>query len=70
MTAGPAPRVLAWLATLDPEDRRAFYDDLAAAVTAACDADDPAEIERCLRQWRLTAEGMTNASLRDQLLES
>jgi hypothetical protein len=62
-------RPLAWLATLDPADRASFYDDLAAAVAAACVTDDPGEIERCLRQWRLTAEGMSNAGLRDQLLE-
>jgi len=64
-----APRPLAWLATLDPADRAAFYGDLSAAVAAAAATDDPGEIERCLRQWRLTAHGMTNAGLRDQLLE-
>jgi hypothetical protein len=70
VTAPPPPPPLAWVASLDAADRRAFYADLAEAVTAARDADDPAVVEACLRQWRLTAEGMTNASLRDQLLES
>lgn len=70
MTAAPPPPPFAWLATLDEPDRKAFYDDLAAAVAAARDADDPAVIEECLRQWRLTAEGMANAGLRDSLLES
>ena len=65
----PPLRPFAWVASLDPADRRAFYEDLAAAVLAARDADDPAEIDRCVRQWRLTAEGMSNAGLRDQLLE-
>lgn len=60
---------LTWIAGLDPEDRLAFYDDLAEAVAAARATDDPGEIDRCLRQWRLTAEGMANAGLRDQLLE-
>ena len=69
MNAGPVPPPLAWVATLDEEDRRSFYDDLAVAVAAARETDDPGEIERCLRQWRLTAQGMTNAGLRDQLLE-
>jgi hypothetical protein len=54
---------------LDEADRRAFYDDLTTCVAAAKETDDPAEIERCLRQWRLTADGMSNAGLRDQLLE-
>ena len=66
----PTPPLLAWVAALDEPDQRAFYDDLREAVAAARDSLDPAEIERCLRQWRLTAEGMANAELRDQLLES
>ena len=70
MSPSLTPPLLAWVATLDPSDRRAFYDDLAAAVLAARDGDDPAEIERCVRQWRLTAEGMANAELRDSLLEN
>ncbi|HWL34557.1 MAG TPA: DUF6247 family protein [Frankiaceae bacterium] len=70
MIATPATPLLAWLALLDEADRRAFYDDLLAAVETARDSSDPAEIERCLRQWRLTAEGMVNAELRDSLLES
>jgi hypothetical protein len=68
--ATPTPPLLGWVSTLDAPDRQSFYDDLAAAVAAARDGDDPAEVERCLRQWRLTAEGMANAELRDQLLES
>ena len=64
-----SPRPLAWVASLDVQDRESFYDDLSAAVAAARTTDDPGEIERCLRQWRLTAEGMTNAGLRDQLLD-
>lgn len=70
MSNAPTPPPFAWVASLDEPDQRAFYDDLAGAVDAARAAGDPAEIERCLRQWRLTAEGMTNAGLRDQLLES
>lgn len=71
MTAAPPPPpLLAWVASLAEQDRRAFYDDLAAAVAAAREGADPAEVERCLRQWRLTAEGMANAELRDSLLES
>lgn len=66
---GPTRPVLAWVATLDAHDRAAFYDDLGAAVTAARDADDVGVIAQCLRQWQLTAEGMTNAELRDSLLE-
>jgi hypothetical protein len=66
----PPPPLFSWLDALDEQDQRAFYDDLIQAVTAARDARDPAEIERCLRQWRLTAGGMANAELRDQLLES
>jgi hypothetical protein len=60
------PPLLAWVTLLDAVDRDAFFADL--AETAA--ARDPEAVERCLRQWRLTAEGMTNAELRDRLLES
>lgn len=70
MSATPVTPLLAWLGQLDAADQRAFYDDLLTAVEAAREASDPAEIERCLRQWRLTAEGMVNAELRDSLLES
>lgn len=69
MTTTNPIRLLSWVGTLDAADRVAFYDDLTACVAAAKSTDDPGEIERCLRQWRLTAEGMTNANLRDQLLE-
>lgn len=67
--SGPGRPPLAWVASLDPHDRASFYDDLAAAVAAAREADDAEIVEECLRQWRLTAEGMTNAELRDSLLE-
>ncbi|HVF03412.1 MAG TPA: DUF6247 family protein [Frankiaceae bacterium] len=50
-------------------ERAEFYADLAAAVATARDADDPHAIEECLRQWRLTAESIANAKLREQLLE-
>ena len=70
MIATPATPLLAWLSQLDEADQRTFYDDLLAAVEAARDASDPTAIERCLRQWRLTAEGMVNAELRDSLLDS
>ena len=69
MTNPPVP-LLAWVATLAAQDRKAFYTDLGVAVITAQENDDPSEVERCLRQWRLTAEAMTNAELRDQLLES
>jgi hypothetical protein len=61
--------LLAWVASLDEIDQRSFYDDLAAAVATARDARDPAEVERCLHRWRLTADAMTNAELRDRLLD-
>jgi hypothetical protein len=54
---------------LDPVDRQAFFADLGMAVAAAQDAGETAPIEDCLRQWRLTAEAMTNAELRDRLLD-
>jgi hypothetical protein len=64
----PAP-LLGFVEALDEVDQRSFYADLAGAVAAAQDSLDHTEVERCLRQWRLTAEGMTNAELRDRLLE-
>jgi hypothetical protein len=54
---------------LDPADQKAFYADLTDCVAAAREANDPGEIEACLRRWRLTAEGMFNAELRDSLLD-
>jgi hypothetical protein len=70
VNGAPTPPLLAWVSMLDPADRRAFYTDLAAAVGVAQESGDSADIERCLRQWRLTAEGMANAELRDRLLDS
>lgn len=63
------PPLLAWLASMGESERQAFYADLAAAVASARDADEPHPIEACLRQWRLTAESIANAKLREQLLE-
>ena len=70
MSAGPVTRLLSWVSMLDEPERMSFYADLKSAVDTACEEDDPGAIERCVRQWRLTAEGMENASLRDSLLES
>lgn len=70
MNVTPTPSLFAWVSLLDEPDQRAFYDDLTKAVAAARAALDATEIERCLRQWRLTTESMHNAGLRDQLLES
>ena len=64
------PPLLAWLGLIAAPDRQAFYADLAAAVATARDTDDACAIEECLRQWRLTAESIANAELRDQLLET
>lgn len=57
--------LLAWVTLLDDVDQNAFYTDLGTAVAT----HDAGAIEECLRQWRLTAEAMTNAELRDRLLE-
>lgn len=57
--------LLHWVTLLDAVDQTTFYTDLGDAVAT----HDPATIEECLRQWRLTAEAMTNAELRDRLLE-
>ena len=58
-------RLLGWIHLLDAVDRESFLADLEAAV-AKRDVD---AIEECVRQWRLTAESLTNAELRDRLLE-
>jgi hypothetical protein len=70
VAGGGVTAMFAWVATMDEVDQRAFYADLAAAATAAGQTGDPGEVERCIRQWRLTAEGMTNAELRDRLLDA
>ncbi len=69
LNATPAPPLLAWVSSLDPVDQQAFYADLASAVAVARATGEPGDIELCLRQWRLTAEGMSNAELRDRLLD-
>lgn len=58
-------KVLGWIHLLDDVDRESFLADLEAAVAKR----DVEGIEECLRQWRLTAESLTNAELRDRLLE-
>ena len=70
MTVMHMPSLLSWVTLLDHQDRQSFYADLASAVARAQETDDAGAIEECLREWRLTAEAMANAELRDRLLDT
>ena len=53
----------AWAGVLDDADRREFHRDLSAALNAELGA-----VERVLREWRITAEALSDEVAREILL--
>lgn len=60
MTGASAP----WLAVFDDDDRSEFFTGLRAALTAAEAAGDAEPVETCLREWRTTAEALSDPERR------
>lgn len=51
---------LAWLATFDEDDRAEFFGELRDALSVAAATRDAAPVETCLREWRTTAQALSD----------
>jgi hypothetical protein len=58
---------LAWLAVLDEGDRAEFFEELRDALSVAEATHDAAPIDRCLREWRTTAQALSDPVRREIL---
>ena len=56
-----------WLAALDADDKREFFSDLRAAADLAEGTGDAGHVEKCLREWRTTAQALSDPQRRDVL---
>jgi hypothetical protein len=61
---------LAWLATFEEGDRAEFFDELRDALAMAVATTDAAPIERCLHDWRTTAQALSDPLRREILTGS
>jgi len=59
-----------WLRHLDADDREQFFHELEFAVGFARGALDVSGIEACLRDWRVTAEALSDPARREVLTGS
>jgi len=51
---------LAWLATFDEDDRAEFFQELRDALSVAAATRDAVPVETCLREWRTTAQALSD----------
>jgi hypothetical protein len=51
---------LAWLAVFDEDDRSEFFEELRDALALAESTWDATPVERCLRDWRTTAQALSD----------
>jgi hypothetical protein len=51
---------LAWLAAFDEDDRTEFFAELRDALSVAAATHDAAPVETCLREWRTTAQALSD----------
>ena len=51
---------LAWLAAFDEDDRAEFFEELRDALSVAAATRDAAPVETCLREWRTTAQALSD----------
>ena len=49
-----------WLAALDRDDQVQFFLQMGAALQAAERSRDTESLETCLREWRVTAEALSD----------
>lgn len=56
-----------WLTALDDDDREEFFSDLRNAAGRAEEFGDVTPIEKCLREWRTTAQALTDPRRREVL---
>ena len=58
---------LAWLAAFGEEDRAEFFAELRYALSVAGATRDAGPVQTCLREWRITAQALSD-SLRKAIL--
>ena len=56
-----------WLVHLDDSDREEFFSDLRAATDLAAGTGDVRHVEKCLRDWRTTAQALADPQRREVL---
>ena len=56
-----------WLVYLDADDREKFWDECAEAMAAARVAGDVRPVEVLLRDWRITAQALSDPQRREVL---
>jgi Family of unknown function (DUF6247) len=56
-----------WLAALDPGDLADFAGEMRAAIDSSVAARDAGPLETCLREWRATAEALSDPQRREVL---
>ena len=56
-----------WLAALDDDDQALFFLEMDAALDAAEAAGHAEPLEACLREWRTTAEALSDPARREVL---
>lgn len=49
-----------WLAALDYDDQTQFFLEMSEALGEAESARDAEPLEKCLREWRVTAEALSD----------
>jgi DNA-binding IclR family transcriptional regulator len=49
-----------WLAALDDDDQAAFFAEMGNALETAAARRDAEPLEACLREWRTTAEALSD----------
>ena len=55
---------MAWTEHLDADDRALMVSELRAAVDSLEHTGDPAPLESCLREWKVTAEALSDPDRR------
>jgi hypothetical protein len=55
---------LAWLAAFDEDDRSEFFEELRDALALAESTRDATPVETCLRDWRTTAQALSDPQRR------
>lgn len=56
-----------WVTYLDADDRALMVTELRAEVEALESSGDPEPLETCLREWRVTAEALSDPVAREIL---
>jgi uncharacterized protein DUF6247 len=61
------PESSSWLAALDADDLALFLAGMREALQASAGARDAEPVETCLREWRTTAEALSDPQRRGVL---